>query len=299
MKTISSVKTLPDWFKNRKYPKQQSAIAWFRDIRRRQFLMEFYNFSEQCSDREYLHKEISINLWLKEWNPETTLFHIDVSNKPIKPLTVFEAKYLNEALRNECYKSFDSKLGELMTLWRKELNRTDNPLGFSYSYEKCLSDFMDYVYTEEVLFQDVLNKAEVGNPLLSYSKPLNGYPVTIDTQYDDLTILKAMKEWLNVIRKNSNEKAKRPFNQNDFDDWAYFKIREVCDLDMWSKLSGVKILDKVIANALWSDCNEDISPIDILRTTTRKKIREVFSLEVTSRFYGQLIIQEGENFLSK
>ena len=187
------------------------------------------------------------------------------------------------------------KISTLVKMWRVELERRDS-VGYSCEYENYLKVFSIFLDENEYLYEDVLTVSEIGNPLLSYGRPLIGTPIIIDTQFDDETILDSMKKWLAENRFLNNERKRRALNQNDFDDWTYFKIREVIDLDIWAKLSGIRILDKVIASAVWSEVG-DISPIDILRTTTRKKIEEVFNLEMAVRLYGQLVQSKGENFL--
>ena len=91
----------------------------------------------------------------------------------------------------------------------------------------------------------------VGNPWLSYGRPLNGFPITVDTQFDDETIVSFFKQWLAEKRKTEGERARRPFLQSDFDDWEYYKVREIFDLETWAEIINVKIPDNVIAQFLW------------------------------------------------
>jgi hypothetical protein len=139
----------------------------------------------------------------------------------------------------------------------------------------------------------------MGNPWLSYGRPLNGFPVTIDTQFDDETIITHVKLWLAEKRKSEGESARRPYNQSDFDDWAYYRIRELFDLENWAIASNVKILDSVIAAALWPNAPDGFSPIDVLRTTARRKAKDIFRFETSVRLWGQLLISRGENFLDE
>lgn len=302
MKTIKTKNELPDWFKNKKYDKRLSAINWYREIRRREYLIAAIHYLPNLSI------ELLVKLWLSDMNE--ILYHIPHIGNPVNPLSLGEALYLSHSISEattkepeilEISKTFD----RLIEKWLLEriIKGDENPKGlFSRQYEDEIGNFYNY-FDDDSKFaavnKPVIEICDLGNPLLSYGRPLSGTPITIDTQFDDQTILESVKSWLSDQRKAANEKAKRPFNQNDFDDWTYYKIREVYDLDIWAILSGVRIQDKVIASALWSDSNDEISPIDILRTTTRTKIKEVFTPEVAVRFYGQLLIQEGENFLEK
>ena len=42
-----------------------------------------------------------------------------------------------------------------------------------------------------------------------------------------------------------------------------------------------------------------IFSIEVLRTTARKKVKDVFNYQVVVRLYGQLLLEYGENFLVK
>lgn len=297
MKTIKSKNELPDWFKRKKYPENLSATNWYREIRIRVCLINLIGVVKSS------HKELGLSLsktvdrFLSGGaNPNSPLFYLVQHNKPIQPLSVLETLYLCADMKDNETELINKKIQDLLKMWRVEQSRKDKVI-FSLNYEIALRDFIEFLIENKTEGLDVLKVSHADNPFLSYGRPLNGVPVTIDTQFDDQTILESVKRWLKNQRRVDNEKAKRPFNKNDFNYWTSYKIREVCDLDIWARFSGVRIQDKVIASALWSDAIDKISPIDILRTTTRKKIKEIFTYEVAVRLYGQLLIQEGENFL--
>lgn len=295
LETIKSKKDLPEWFTNRVYKKNNSAVEWYMEIRRRTYLLKLVELSFELSVKP---DEQLIQLWLSVPPKDAFIYLMHQHNRPVQPLTIFETCYLRAAMSDDKIDVAYEKLATLIKMWKFELNRKDANL-FTWEYEKYLREFSIFIDENDWLNDDVLGVTDLGNPLLSYGRPLTGTPLIIDTQFDDQTIVEGLKIWLSEQRKLNNEKMKRPLNQNDFDDWTYFRIREVIDLDIWSKLSGVKILDKVIASVLWSDSVDDVSPIDILRTTTRKKIKEVFNHEMAVRFYGQLIQEKGENFLEQ
>jgi len=290
---------LPDWFKNKIYSKNLTSIDWYREIFDRKLILGMIEMRESLGHTSDKNNTSLMSLFLRDSNKKSPLYNISQHGKPIQPLSVFEASYLSIAAESDDLENFKQRLQNLLKMWKVEINLIDESPVFSYQYEVELEDFIKDISSKEFLFLDVLGISEIGNPFFSYDRPLNGTPVTIDTHFDDKTIIESVKEWLQLERVKMKEKAKRPFNQNDFDDWTYYKIREVCDLDNWSKISGIKILDKVIADTLWPYSDGDISPIDILRTTSRKKVQEIFNHQTAVRFYGQLVIQEGENFLDK
>lgn len=300
VQTIKSKSELPDWFKSKVYSKKLSATDWYREIVFRQLIGSSIEMFEN-NDRNWSEKSQTtlMKLFFTEANKTSPIFYLNQHDKPIQPLSVIETLYLAKAMNAEHSDILSQKLEKIIKMWKVEVARTDDSPIYSREYEMELRESVEFIQNNETASLDILSVSEIGNPFLSWDRPLNGTPVTIDTQFDDQTIIESVKKWLENERTKLNEKAKRPFNQNDFDDWVYFKIREVFDLETWSKIARVKILDKVIADALWPHADGEISPIDILRTTVRKKVKDVFNFQIATRLYGQLKIQEGENFLEK
>lgn len=302
MKVIKSVADLPDWFKEKKYEKTLSVTDWYREIRKRQYGVDAVEFmmtnphvsSHHARDVLYiLHAALP-----KEW----PFFWINQQNYPIEDMSKMEAMYLAACFDDPKSQEAHRDYSDLMQVFKSEVNHPKRTV-FSRKYEDMLSDFFNkYAESEEMseLVYPTAADGNIGGLYLSYGRPLKGYPVIIDTQYDDATIIGFVQMWLADRRKENGEKAaKRPFLQNDFDDWAYFKIREVVDLDTWARANDVKILDKVMAAAIWPNAGDEISPIDMLRTTSRKKVKEIFRFEICVRLYGQLMLDLGENFLEE
>lgn len=308
-KVIKTTHELPDWFRDRTYSRKLGPTDWYREIRQRQYFMHSVQFLDDAllvttipEDAAALSElgPMMADAWLKKVDPSSPIFHISQHRKPIQKLKVFEAVFLRAtAMHDPETRILDQKLSELIARLKVKPNGEEEDVVFDEKSDLAFKDFMEFLHENTTHGIGVREISEHGDSQLFWGTALNGTPVTIDTTFDDQTILESVKSWLATQRQATNEKAKRPFNQNDFDDWTYFKIREVCDLDVWAKLSGVKILDKVIAKALWQDSSADISPIDVLRTTTRKKVSEIFSWEVTVRLYRQLVMQEGENFFEE
>lgn len=307
-KRIKSVSELPDWYKHRSYRKRLSKVDWFREIRMRQSVVRLLEMDQadghSLDDLSDSSRKILLRFLETAPHPSSPIFFISQSNRPVHALTAEEAIYLRSAIRDEDLSQFGKEYDRLLSLWHKACDEDpEGPTPLFGEYEHQLEKFVDelekhpYAGKLEQPIESVLDG--VGNPWLSYGRPLNGSPITIDTQYDDETITSYFKSWLAEKRRAEGERVRRPFVQNDFDDWEYFKIRELFDLETWATVMNVKILDKVIAHALWPNPSDSFSPIDVLRTTARRKVKDVFNFNVVVRLYGQLLLEYGENFLEQ
>lgn len=303
MQVIKSVKDLPEWFNQANYKKNLNAVDWYREIRKRDYGLSAIDFvlkrpevtSHPAKDFFYIfHSPMK-----KDW----ALFYLPQWNYPVEDMSKIEALYLVSCLDDETCNQELELFRVLLKMYKEECTVKDRTV-YSRAYEETLKIRFDRL-SEESEANENLNSLvkdqlrSTGNPFLSYGRPIQGYPVVIDTTYDDETILTHMRKWLVERRNEDGEKAKRPYRQNDFDDWSYYKIREVCDLDTWARVNDVSIPDRVIAAALWPHSPDEMSPVDVLRTTTRKKIKEIFQYEVCLRLYGQLRLELGENFLDE
>lgn len=308
MKKITSVSELPDWFKNRSYKKRLSKVDWFREIRMRETVIGLLeeeqrdaHFSEEVSDKD---REFLLKMLEPTSRPDSSISIVPHSNRPVHDLTAGEALYLRSVIRDEDLILLGKYFNRLLLYWLTALK--EGPEGPGYlleEYDERIRIFFDKLKKHPCagkMDEPIVKFLDgVGNPWLYHGRALNGFPITIDTQYDDETIINYFKSWLAEKRKTEGERVRRPFNQNDFDDWEHYKIREIFDLDIWATLMNVKILDKVIAHSLWPNPSDDFSPIDVLRTTARKKVKEVFTYNVAVRFYRQLLLEYGENFLGQ
>ena len=297
---IKSVADLPEWFREKKYRKALGAADWYREIRVRTHFatISAHRFGEGSPKRpdgaEHWERWAKLLEW--EAHPSAPHFHIQQDNDPVADLTVAEALFLSESHTDPSTVATKGRLSNLIAEWEKEQAREDSFL-YSYQYEIALRDFVIEDMDKEEIWNAPAYK-EIGNPFFNYGRrPLSGWPVCIDTQYDDETILSSLRAWLINRRLQEGEKARRPFNERDFSDWENYRIREIYDLDLWARLHDVKILDRVLAAALWPSAPDTFSPLDVLRTTARKKVVEMFQPEVAVRMYGQLRLQLGENFL--
>ncbi len=303
---VISVDAIPDWLKTRKYPKGLSDIDWYRSIRQRQLvgdLMTTRNASHSDPHPMTDHgKETLLSILKSDPRPDSLIFWISQSALPVGDLSASEALYISTVITDADLQVFSEKFASLMSRWESATQEDQNgPTPLFGEYERHLERFFEEFDASP--FSCKLEQSvdtllpDHGNPWLSYGRPLNGHPITVDTQYDDKTLVEEFKKWLAEKRQVEGERVKRPFNQNDIDDWEYYKIRQIFDLECWAALSGVRILDRVMVQLLWPNPIDDFSPIDVLRTTPRKKVQEVFAFNVVVRFFGQMRFTYGENFL--
>ncbi len=309
MEKIKDISKLPDWFHKRVYRKQLSDIDWYREIRRRQNLLSLIEMrgEDLSSIGEESHQILSEFLENEDVRPDSLIYVVSQDGIPFRELTVGETAFLAFSAQQSDVSEIVRKYEKLLELWRVTIEEiqtaeAEGEPKLTYGlYDRDLATFIDQLDDEdESKLESPIEQyyEHLENPWLSYGRPLNGYPLTIDTQFDNETILQHVKEWLIEKRKTEGSKARRPFNQNDFDDWEFYKIREIFDLQTWATLNGTKILDRVIADALWPNAPDDFSPIDTLRTTARKKTKDIFQFETVVRLYGQLRLIHGENFLT-
>lgn len=311
IKKIKSVSELPDWFKKRQYKKKLSKIDWYREIRQRQIVSGMIENSTTSISDAGRTTLIEILTTTPFRNSPIFLIpqgdRISQGYRPIHDLTAGEALFFHSAISDDDLIQLANEFDRLLVCWRNAIKEEDEsddgptPLMGQYKalLEKFFAEIDNKPYINKINEPICNFTNNAGNPWLFYSRVLNGWPITVDTEYDDETIIKYFKGWLAKKRKTEGERLRRPFIQNDLDDWSYFKIREVFDLETWAILANVKILDKVLAQALWPISPDDFSPIDVLRTTSRKKAKEIFTFPVVVRLHGQLLLENGENFLEQ
>jgi hypothetical protein len=305
MEKIRTVSGLPEWFRNRTYRQGLGKVDWYREISARQIVAHLISMRPSDVPIPDTSKEIlMVMITEPKVHPHSYAYDVPQYNHPINDLTAGEAIYFRPVLRDVDLIYLAEKFDDLLALWLRALQENpDGPTPLFGEYESRLADFFKELQVDEradKLDKPIIESLDgVGNPWLSYGRPLNGFPITVDTQYDDETLVNSFRDWLSKNRAAAGERMKRPFNQNDLNDWENYRIRELFDLQTWSRLTGVKIQDNVIALALWPDAPDDFSPIDVLRTTARKKVKEVINYEVVVRLYGQLLLELGENFLEQ
>ncbi|MCU7796496.1 MAG: hypothetical protein KZQ75_05145 [Candidatus Thiodiazotropha sp. (ex Myrtea spinifera)] len=309
MEKITDLSRLPELFRNRTYHKQLSDIDWYREIRRRQKIGSLVGLHVNHGILNTYESRTELSEMLAQDNvrPDSLIYYIPQNTQPVHDLTVGESVFLAFSASQPKANSVIDEYRKLLSLWPIALEEwsadDDRPTPSFGKYETELAAFVERCHNEdkysflESPISTYYEKLE--NPWLSYSRPLNGYPLTIDTQFDDETILQHVKNWIRNKREHEGSKARRPYNQNDFDDWEYYKIREIFDLQTWAAINNTKILDRVLAEALWPNSPDNFSPIDVLRTTARKKTAEVFTFETAVRMYSQLLANYGENFLTQ
>ncbi len=325
MDKITSVSQLPDWFNKRTYGKQLSDIDWYREIRLRERAVDIQEIAQQMeiSMSDFSCREAGSDLLesrvkdlsIENVRPDSLIYHISDRGNPVKEMSVLEANFLAFSSRASNASPLLECFDKLLTLWSNHLEEdnakpeNEKATLVPLEYELELDSFIDKIRDHSSLVHLNIDQSSepLGNPFLSFGNVLNGHPLTIDTTFDDETILQHVKDWLQKKRATEKRnypeieqhKPQRPFNQNDFDDWETYKIREIFDLEYWAKLNNKDILDRVVSDAVWPHPPDEFSPIDVLRTTSRRNIKKVFNSETTLKLYGQLVLSYGEKFLTK
>lgn len=292
---------MPAWFHKANYKKNLEGVDWYREIRKREWACCEIDLARKNPDVPVDRPFSIFRAMYKELKKDWSLYYKYDMGNPVRDMSKAEVLFL-AAFNHE-----DEQSKKFFTQAKALINHFKNLIrrGVHFAppeYEDRLAFFMDnWIHFDNPNMSDMACRPvyDTGNAFLEYGRPFEGLPIVIDPTFDDETILTVMKEWLAHMRKVDFPRARRPLNQNDFDDWTFYKIREVHDLDAWSALTGLKIPDRVIAAALWPNAADDFSPIDVLRTTSRKKIKEVFCTYMCERLYGQLSIERGGNFLGQ
>lgn len=300
MNIIKSVDQLPEWFKRADYKKNLSAADWYREIKKREWATEQIRIAVEKHNMPSNRPLTLFRACYKKIRKNWECYYQYGIEAPIRDMTKAQAIFLSAYNDSEMAREFFDSAKILIEHFKHEIKKGGEAL--SPEYEDRLSFFLDdwhnldYPQLDDMAYRIVY---DTGNPMLHYCRPFVGYPVVIDTAFDDETLISQFKLWLSEVRKYDEPKAKRPFTANDFSDWAQYRVREIYDLELWASLTGTRIQDRVIALALWPHAADNFSPLDVLRTTARKKVNELFNSHISQRLYGQLVLEFGENFLEE
>ncbi len=108
-----------------------SKIDWFREIRMRQTIVRLLDMSETAEnsleDVSGETREILLNLLETSPRPDSHIFFVSQSSRPVHALTAGEALYLRSAIRDEDLSQFSEQYDALLSLWRKA--REEDPGG--------------------------------------------------------------------------------------------------------------------------------------------------------------------------
>lgn len=113
-----------------------------------------------------------------------------------------------------------------------------------------------------------LNPADSPIKLAHYPHEEKEYFSTarVNMKLPDEVLIESFKTWLATTRRAENSKVRKLYRKLPFDRWARFKILPLLDLELWSKKTGSKLPDHIIAAALFPDA--DSGP-DSIRKTIR------------------------------
>lgn len=303
MNKIKSVKDLPSWFSTGNYKDNINEQDWYREVARRSWVMS--SIEKRSLNPGYLGSskaiEDSERFVIASWKPNDKRYTVLQNFRAVRDMSEVNAVLIGSCCsQNEKTTSAIQiyRLQLLLELFQFEkllLKNGKKDLSIEYKHKAWAywHEFVEKANCPSLAHQAVEN---FGNPFLYGSSSLEGYPLVINMDHSDELIVTAFNDWLGERRRLDKEKSKRRFTEKQFSDWSLFKIRQVFDLDIWAKLNMVKITDNVMAKAIWSN-NASGSPIDVLRTTSRGKVNEIFQPDVVARFRNQLILEKGENFL--
>lgn len=291
---------LDEWFVASRYKRGLTLTEWYREISNRTLFRSMCY--ELWSDKDFPSKVVEddcgvFRILLDTPVPDWAGYHPSGIEDPIQELSIAEAIHLTTGLTHE-EEQYKRDLQALKAFWDTN-DGASTGRNFPPGYETQLYAFLQRWQKLESLKRSAYERDENGNYFLSCGRPLSGYPLTIDIQFDDETLTAVFQDWLKQRRRADGEKARRPFNENDTSDWEQYRVREVFDLQLWARVYNERLTDRRIAELAWGNWNKDISPIDILVKTTRKKVDELFRTSTQIRFYGQLRMQLGDDFLTK
>ena len=233
MDKITKVSDLPEWFFNQVYRKQLSDIDWYREIRLREvtrymtdLLMDSYIQLETTKENPLIDRKKNFEefcdstlnrLSIDNIRPDSLVYLMSDRGSPVKDLSVLEAAFLGFTVENLISNNLLDEFNLLLELWnkcRKEYDAIpDNEkpsCPVSTKYDQDLQSFMGRIEDDDPIVHANVEKysTQLGNPFQSFSYALNGYPLTIDTTFDDETILLDMKKWLAIKRKEENTKSR-------------------------------------------------------------------------------------------
>jgi len=304
---IRSPKKLPEWFKSKNYDIPNSLNAWAYEFNARLFIKLSLNSKDRKKNEELL------SFFLTNAAASSTIKplydYLDVENS-VDDLTIFDLIALKTLVWDKKYEKISQSLEQgLHAHYEYILDNhpeeyLDNDLEDMIK-SRALGSITESYVTESLdheddssfdifykaAYHDVINL----DHLIDGSLIINGIPITVDLSFDDQTLVDDFKSWLSKNRENSEKITKKPFAEKDIDEWRKYKILQVFDLDIWSRFNNINITDAAIAKALWPDDDpdaEDVSPIDRIRKTSRKKINELINPVSVRKLLAQSSVEQ-------
>ena len=122
-------------------------------------------------------REILLKLLEASPRPDSLIFYVSQSSRPVHDLTAGEALYFRSAIRDEDLSVFAKKYDGLLSLWRKARDEDpEGPTPLFGEYEHQIGIFFDELEKHPCAgkLDQPIEKflGGVGNPWLSYGRPL-------------------------------------------------------------------------------------------------------------------------------
>lgn len=257
LKLLRTKKSLPKWFPLRVYTSELTKEEWLDELAMRVTVKTSLDCGNNRENVKNLFQDLIVDKKYKKG-------FLVSKNKDvpeiwgIRELSGFDALYLSCAVDNSTQGLlFKNRLQEIIR--SKDANAIFNELPKELENQKRGS------------FVAVTDKEN--EPFYFYDV-LSGFPVKVDLDQDDETLIAAFKVWLAQIREDLGE-AKKPIGEKDFLAWKEYGLLQTFDLDFWALLNDSKFTNNVIANAIWPDSEVDTT--ERLRKVTKPKVEELLT----------------------
>ncbi len=300
---IKNHRDFPEWFKNKVYPDLHTTQDWHSQLVLRIVIKmifisgdKYHAQAMNSSEKEYIRwVTTSPHEYLTKTLYDLPIEEFSIKDPPVDDLSIHDAVFFSQCIRNSEMpvkaKQVEKVLAEGFKILPDIINNPEKSI--PKGYETKALDLLADDDVNDWFSGDAFKCWSGVNPWLGWgaARAIHGRPITVDTSLDDKTLVDSFKMWLKMVREEESRKAAKPFTSKDFDRWNRYKILQVLDIDVWSKITGNKITDSALAGFLWPDNDldaEDISPLDRLRKVTRKTITSVISTKTLRRLAAQV-----------
>lgn len=312
-KTIKSKRDLPNWFNDKEYEEISEPICWAVEICKRislRSMIEPYSslldsgvegyltgrnlsqlegvLSGQIYDSAACYSDTGRII-------DTPLILGPIGVEPaVKDISHWDVIHLASVLP-EWSNELISKVRGLHVAKKTDMRTQEDRLFLESSeYVHHRDEMLDALFSVEEIDGSTTDLLlEFDNPYASLARDVHGDACLVDLSQDDVTLTKSFLEWTRTARERGGyelKDRKSPLTENILLGWNKYKPLQVFDLDFWSRVSGNKITDGLIAKTLWPDGAEDaedIDPVSRLRQVTRQtKVPSIISYEMLARLKG-------------
>ena len=138
--------------------------------------------------------------------------------------------------------------------------------------------------------EEFLDNIDMANEPFELSDVIPRIPVMIDLEQDDESLKLAFELFLEGAREATGVES-RKIDEKTLQEWRFYGVLQIFDLQYWAALSGERYTDNVLASAVWGADDVDIN--ERLRKVARPKMVELFQDTLTlERLMNQVQIYE-------